>query len=467
MFHQSTYRTRRAKLLAQLKDRNVETGFIVLLANGESPRNYPDNCYEFRQDSTWLYFIGLREPGMAALINIAGGETTLFGTELTVHDMVWTGPRPSLEELAALGGISQTASIDKLAEHIGQAARYGRIHYLKPYRVDTAQSFSRFLGMPLEQVGIGASLELTKAVIALREVKEDEEIGELDAASAVSAEMHQAVLSSLHPGWRAWEAASLARYVAESRGFSLSFPSIATTHGEILHNHDYGAVCEDGQLFLLDAGAESENGYAGDLTTTFPVGRQFTARQKEIYTILLAMMEASIKKTGPGVRFLDVHLAAAQALAQGLVDLGLYEGEPDEIVALGAHALLFPHGVGHMIGLDVHDMENLGEDLVGYDGQPRSSQFGLRSLRLAKTLKPGMAHTIEPGIYFIPGLFELWRSEKKFKHLIRYDRLAAWIGAGGMRIEEDWLVTDTGARRLGPLLDKGIGAIEAQRRVMH
>lgn len=466
MFNQSTYRNRRAKLLAQLKDWNVETGFILLLANGESPRNYLDNCYDYRQDSTWLYFIGLREPGMAALINIADGVSTLFGTELTVHDMIWTGSRLSLEELAALSGITQTDRIDRLAEYTGQAARYGKIHYLKPYRADTAQSFSRLLGMPLEQIGTRSSLELTKAVIKLREVKEAGEIEELEAASAVSVEMHKAVLLSLHPGWRAWEAASLARHIAESRGFSLSFPSIATTHGEILHNHDYGAICEDGQLFLLDAGAESENGYAGDLTTTFPVGRQFTAQQKEIYSILLAMMEAAIQTTGPGVRFLDVHRAAARVLAKGLVDLGLYHGSPDEIVELGAHALLFPHGVGHMIGLDVHDMESLGEDLVGYDGQPRSSQFGLRSLRLAKTLKPGMTHTIEPGIYFIPGLFELWRSEKKFEHLIHYNRLADWMGVGGMRIEEDWLVTDTGARRLGPYLDKSIGAIEAQRRVV-
>ncbi|MCE1207155.1 MAG: M24 family metallopeptidase, partial [Spirochaetia bacterium] len=355
---------------------------------------------------------------------------TLFGTELTVHDMIWTGPRPSLGDLAELSGIARTASFSMLAEHLGQAAKYGRIHYLKPYRADTAENFSRLLGMPLEQVGAWASLELTKAVIAVREIKAEEEIAELDA------------------------------------GFSLSFSSIATPRGEILHNHDYGAVCEEGQLFLLDAGAESESGYAGDLTTTFPVGQHFTSRQKEIYTILRAMMEAAIQKTGPGVRFLDVHLASARVLAQGLVDLGLYVGSPDEIVALGAHALLFPHGVGHMIGLDVHDMEGLGEDLVGYDDRPRSEQFGLRSLRLAKILKPGMTHTIEPGIYFIPGLFELWRSEKKFEHMIRYDRLADWMDTGGMRIEEDWLIMNAGARRLGPLLDKSIEAIEAKRRVM-
>lgn len=466
MFPHRIYRSRRAKLLDELKKRRVESGFILLLANGESPRNYPDNCYEFRQDSAWLYFIGLKEPGMAALINIADGSATLFGTELTVHDMIWTGPRPSLGDLAELSGIARTASFSMLAEHLGQAAKYGRIHYLKPYRADTAENFSRLLGMPLEQVGAWASLELTKAVIAVREIKAEEEIAELDAASAVSVEMHQAVLTNLHPGWRAWEAASLARHVAESRGFSLSFSSIATPRGEILHNHDYGAVCEEGQLFLLDAGAESESGYAGDLTTTFPVGQHFTSRQKEIYTILRAMMEAAIQKTGPGVRFLDVHLASARVLAQGLVDLGLYVGSPDEIVALGAHALLFPHGVGHMIGLDVHDMEGLGEDLVGYDDRPRSEQFGLRSLRLAKILKPGMTHTIEPGIYFIPGLFELWRSEKKFEHMIRYDRLADWMDTGGMRIEEDWLIMNAGARRLGPLLDKSIEAIEAKRRVM-
>lgn len=436
-----------------------------MLANVESPRNYPDNCYDFRQDSTWLYLIGLKEPDMAALLDIDNGEVTLFGSGLSVHDMIWTGPRPSIEDMAAESSISKTASLDSLASHVNRAARHGKLYYLKPYRTETAIQLSKLLDIPLDHVESRASLELTKAIIAVREIKSHEEIGEMDAAASVSAEMHQAVLSSLRPGWRAWEAASLARHVAESRGFSLSFPSIATPYGEILHNHDYAAVCDARQLFILDAGAESPNGYAGDLTTTFPVGPQFTARQKDLYTILLSMMEAAVKKTGPGVRFLEVHQAAARALAKGLVDLGLYEGEPDEIVALGAHALLFPHGIGHMIGLDVHDMEGLGEDLVGYDNQPRSSQFGLRSLRLAKELKPGMTHTIEPGIYCIPGLFELWKGEKKFSHIIQYDRLSDWMGVGGMRIEEDWLVMENGARRLGAYLDKGIENIEAQRKV--
>jgi len=243
----------------------------------------------------------------------------------------------------------------------------------------------------------------------------------------------------------------------------LSFATIATVHGEILHNHGRGSICGREDSFLLDAGAGTPLGYAGDLTTTFPVGPRFDSRKSELYAILLSMFAAAVAGLGPGKPFLEVHLKAAGALASGLKDLGIMKGSTEDAVASGAHALFFPHGLGHMIGLDVHDMEGLGEDAVGYGGLPRSAQFGLGSLRLAKTLKPGMIHSVEPGIYFIPRLIDRWEAEARFGEFIDYGKLAAWRGCGGMRTEEDWLILPRGARRLGPILDKSEAALEAAR----
>jgi Xaa-Pro aminopeptidase len=276
--------------------------------------------------------------------------------------------------------------------------------------------------------------------------------------------MHMSLLRQLRPGWTESEAAALVQYTAAKRGCSLSFSTIATVRGEVLHNHSRNSVCRERDLFLLDAGAEVPSGYAGDLTTTFPVGGKFPPRKAELYRLLLEVFAGAVDRLGPGVPFLDVHLGASLILARGLTDLGILRRNPEDAVDSGAQTLFFPHGIGHMIGLDVHDMEGLGEDNVGYDDTKRSSQFGLRSLRLAKTLLPGMVHSVEPGIYFIPGLIDQWRAEGICKEFIDYEELKKWRDCGGMRIEEDWLVTREGSRRIGPFIDKSITAIEEARR---
>jgi len=462
MFESIVYDNRRRGLAASLRERGAK-GYVFLAAHGESPMNYPDNCYPFRQDSNWLYFMGLSEPDMAAFIDIADGSAVLFGEETSLDDMIWTGPRPVLGELAALSGIARVLPLSRVGSLLSHASGPAILH--PPFcREETTRRAAALLGIPVETLRKNVSAELVAAVIALREIKEEREVAELERAVAATVVMHETLLGQLRPGWTEAEAAALVHYTALRQGCSLSFPTIATLRGEVLHNHGRRAVCGEGDCFLLDAGAEAPSGYAGDLTTSFPVGGRFPARKAELYRLLLKVFAGTVESLGPGMSFLDVHARACLILAGGLKDLGIMKGDPGEAVGAGAHALFFPHGIGHMIGLDVHDMEGLGEDNVGYSDTRRSSQFGLRSLRLAKSLLPGMVHSVEPGIYFIPGLIDKWRSEGICDAFIDYGELEKWRDCGGMRIEEDWLVTDDGSRRLGPALDKSIEAIEEARR---
>jgi Xaa-Pro aminopeptidase len=305
------------------------------------------------------------------------------------------------------------------------------------------------LGIPPQKMSAEASVDLIRAVVDMRSIKSPEEIAEIEKAVDISVDMHIAGMAMARPGLRESDIAAEVERIALASGNGPSFPVIATIHGEILHNHFHGNTLKSGDLFLLDAGAETTMGYAGDLSSTFPVDTKFSARQKTIYDIALNSYQAAVNTIAPGVTNLEVHLNAARAIAAGMKDIGLMKGDTEEAVAAGAHAMFFPCGTGHMMGLDVHDMEDLGEEYVGYDGKPKSTEFGLKSLRLARVLEPGFVLTVEPGIYFIPQLMDLWRSQNKFTEFLNYEEMNKWRDFGGVRNEEDYLVTNTGKRRLG------------------
>lgn len=460
MFDASVYRGRREALRAGLAARGEASGTALFLGNRESPMNYEANAYRFRQDSSFLYFFGIPHPDLAATIDLATGEATVFGDDVSVEDIVWTGEVPAIAALAAAAGVSAAAPRRALA---GEVKAASRVLYLPPYRAEQRVELAELLGIPIGAVDSKASVALIRSAVALREIKAPEEIAELDRAVGISASMHRAAVEAVRPGMREADIAALVAAEAIRGGGDLAFPTIATTRGAVLHNHDHSRLLEEGGLFLLDAGAETAKGYAGDLSTTIPISPRFSPRQRDIYEIVLAAQRAAIALLGPGKPFREAHFGAARTIVEGLGALGLMRGDPAAAVRQGAHALFFPCGVGHMMGLDVHDMENYGEVWVSYDGEPKSDQFGLSSLRLAKPLKAGMVHTVEPGIYFIPELIGRWRAERLHEEFIHYEALDAWLDFGGMRNEEDWLVTETGARRLGPVFDKSAAAIEAAR----
>ncbi len=460
MIDANTYTKRREALRARLATLGIDAGAALFPGNREAPRNYVANPYSFRQDSTFLYFFGMKRPDLAATIDLASGAATVYGNDADIDDIVWTGPLPSIADDAALAGVRSTKPRAALASDLSKAAR---ILYLPPYRADTLAELAELTGKDAGTAKAGASVELIKAVVAIREIKDDDEIAELERAATITVKMHRAALAEARPGMTESEVAAIVAREALAGGGDLSFPVIATTKGATLHNHDRSKTLREGGLFLLDCGAETANGYAGDLTTTFPVGKRFDARQREIYDIVLAACGAACDAAKPGRPHLDAHLAASKAIASGLSALGIMRGNVDEAVATGAHALFFPHGVGHQIGLDVHDMEALGESHAGWDGAARPTQFGLSALRLGKILKPGMVHSVEPGIYFIPELIARWKSERKLETFIDYAKIDAYASVGGVRNEYDRLVTKDGGRLLGPSFDKTAAAIESAR----
>ncbi len=464
MFKPDVYKARRAGLLANLRSQGKAGAYALFPGNREAPINYADNCSRFRQDSSFLYFFGIAEPGLWATIELASGRAVLYADELSEDTLVWTGPRPSPADWVALAGMDAAYPCARLAEDLRScAARKAPLLYLPPYRADTRIELAELLGLPVGGVDSGASLALIKAVIALREIKSPLELQEIGRAVDISIAMHKAVIAAARPGMGEAALMAVATEKALAGGGYTSFQPIATTRGAVLHNHAYDARLEEKGLFLLDAGAETPEGYAGDLTSTFPISAAFDQRQAAIYALVLKAGDAAVAALKPGRPYLDAHVAAARAIAFGLRDLGLMRGDMDEAVAAGAHALFFPHGIGHQMGLDVHDMEALGEDHVGYGSTPRSGQFGLKSLRMAKELRPGMVLTVEPGIYFIKGLIESWSAQGKFRGFIAYPELERWLDMGGYRNEEDWAVTESGASRLGGEFDKSAAAMEALR----
>ncbi len=441
-----------------------EGGLLLFPGNAESPMNYADNCYPFRQDSSFLYYFGLDQPELAALIDVDAETATVFGDELTIDHIVWMGDLPTIAERAERVGVADTRPLADLAAVVGDARQAGRdVHYLPPYRAEATLWLAELMGIESAAVADGVSLDLVRAVVDQRVIKSDEEIAEIDRAVEVSVAMHEAAIRMARPGMTEAQVAAEVARIAEASGGRTSFPIIATIHGEILHNHIHTNTLSDGDLFLLDAGAETPLGYAGDLSSTFPVSERFSDRQRIIYDLQLAAQVAAVETLAPGVPFREAHFTSARVIFDGLKDLGVMKGNTEDALEAGAHAMVFPCGVGHMMGLDVHDMENLGEVWVGYDGEPKSTQFGLKSLRLARELKPGFVVTVEPGIYFIPQLMDLWRSEGTCAEFIDFDELDRWRDFGGVRNEEDFLITADGARRLGPHKPQTIEEIESLR----
>ncbi len=457
MFPTEVYINRRKKLREKFNK-----GILLFLGNQDVAFNYPANIYPFRQDSAFLYFFGLDQPGLAAIIDIETGDEIIFGDELTMDDIVWMGNLPTISERAAKVGITTTLPMSELHKKMVEALSKGRkIHYLPPYRGETIQQLSDLLQIPYNLVRGEASVELIKAVVALRSIKDKYEIAEIERMVDVAYEMHTTAMKMAKPGTIEQQIAGAIQGISLSHEGPVSFPVIVTINGQTLHNNYYGNTLQEGRMLVCDAGAESHLHYASDITRTTPVGGKFNQRQKEIYEIVLNANLAVIENIKPNDFYKNMHLLSAKVVAQGLKDLGLMKGDVDEAVAQGAHALFYPHGLGHMLGLDVHDMEGLGEDYVGYDDEvKRSDQFGLAFLRLARRLQPGFVLTVEPGIYFIPELIDMWRSENKFSQFINYDKVETYKDFGGIRIEDDVLVTDNGCRVLGKPIPKTVADVE-------
>jgi len=458
MFQAEVYIQRR-KVLCE----KIGSGLILFWGNDESPMNYQDNTYHFRQHSSFLYYFGIDFPSLAAVIDVDNQRQIIFGDDYTIDDIVWMGVQPTIAERAKLSGIEETQSMVKLYAILKEAqASRKEIHFLPPYRPENKIKLLRFLNIRPDQINVNASSDLVKAVISQREIKSEEEILEIEKAVDLSVDMHIAAMRLARPGMTEAQVAAKVYEVALAQDCNISFPIIATINGQTLHNHSHHNVLKKGDLFLLDAGAESQKHYAGDLSSTFPVSEKFTAIQKQIYLVSLKAHEAAVNAIAPGIRFKEVHFAACRSIALSMKELGLMKGDVDAAVAEGAHALFFPCGTGHMMGLDVHDMEDLGEVWVGYDGEPKSTQFGLKSLRFAKELRPGHVFTIEPGIYFIPQLIDLWKSEGKFNDFLNWNEIEKFRSFGGIRNEENFLVTEKGFKRLGKVKPKTIEEVESQ-----
>lgn len=459
MFNANTYINRRQRLQKQ-----ISTGLILFMGNEESPMNYLDNPFHFRQDSTFLYFFGLNYAGLAAVIDADEGTETIFGNDLTVDDIIWMGTQPTLAEKSRQVGVERNASSQELEEVLKKARESGRkIHFFPPYRSEHTLKLFHWLNIHPSQAAESASLKLIKAIVEQRNTKSDEEIAEIEKAVNITADMHITAMKMVKPGLTEAQVAAAVYEVALAAGGQLSFPIIATINGQTLHNHYHGNTIKSGDLFLLDAGAETELGYGGDLSSTIPADKKFNERQKEIYEIALKSHQAAVAALRPGIKFKDIHLLACKTIAAGLKEMGFMRGDVEEAVAQGAHALFFPCGTGHMMGLDIHDMENLGEQYVGYKDEEKSTLFGLKSLRLARELEPGFVFTIEPGIYFIPELIDLWKSEGRFADFINYDKVEAYKDFGGLRNEENFAITADGYRLLGKPVPKTIAEVEALR----
>lgn len=456
LFSPEIYKGRRSAFVEEL-----DNGLLLILANEESPMNYNGNTFRYRQDSNFLYFFGLSMPGIAGVIDVDNNKSILFGDDPSMEDIVWTGPQTPLATLAARIGADEVKSMKDLEDFLEGR----KVHYTPPYRMENIYELSLLLKKSIEEIKAGSSQEAVQAIVKLREVKSDEEIIQMEKAIAITAAMHTRVMATARPGMTEAALAGIAEGIAVANGGNLSYPVILSKDGQTLHNHGHYNELKEGDLVLGDFGAENEMFYAGDITRTFPAGKKFTEQQKAIYRIVLDAEEDCIKSLKPGVKYQDVHIEASRIIARGLINLGIMKGDPAEAVEKGAHALFFPHGLGHMIGLDVHDMEDLGEDSVGYDEETkRSDQFGLGYLRLGKTLQPGFVLTVEPGIYFIPELIDQWEEEKRHAEFINFEELKNWRSFGGIRIEDNVLITPNGSRILGPAIPKGIDEVESLKK---
>ncbi|MDX9907071.1 MAG: aminopeptidase P family protein [Bacteroidales bacterium] len=457
MFSSNVYIARRNRLRSL-----VSSGIILFPGNPEAAMNYAANTYHYRQDSNFLYYFGLDHDGFAGVIDVDNNKDIIFGNDIDMDDIIWMGFQPSVKEQAARAGVEHTEPMTGLETFIKDALAKGRkVHIVKPYRGKVLIWLESLLGVHHSQVKDFVSEELIRAIVTMRSVKEDIEIREIERAVDVAYIMHTTGMKMAKPGVVEQEIAGVIEGIALSHGGPVSFPVILSIDGQTLHNHYHGNILKEGRMMVIDAGCESALHYASDITRTVPVGGQFNQRQKEIYEIVLKANMETIKATRPGIYYKEMHLLAAKTIATGLKELGLMKGDVDEAVSQGAHALFFPHGLGHMLGLDVHDMEGLGENFVGYDSTiARSSQFGLAFLRFGRKLEPGFVLTNEPGCYFIPALIDQWRAEGRFTEFINYDKVETYKDFGGIRIEDDVLVTADGNRVLGKPIPKTVDEVE-------
>ena len=459
LFSSKTYIERRRVLKESL-----QTGLVLLIGHEESPMNFKDNPYRFRQDSTFLYYFGISNASLVGVIDIDQDKDIIFGNENSIDDIVFMGAMPTLKERAGLCGITDTRAYSQLNNYIKKAINQKQqIHVIPLYRAESKIKLMELTGVMPKYAEKSVSIDLVNAIIKQREFKTEEEIGQIEQAVNVTVDMHVAAMTIARPGKTEAEVAAEVNRVALAANGNISFPTIATVNGQILHNHSHQNSIKEGDLFLLDAGYENEMCYAGDLSSTFPISKTFTSKQKDIYNISLEAHKASINALGVGIPFRNAHIAAAKVITEGMKNLGVLKGNTDDIVETGAYAMFFQCGVGHMMGLDIHDMENYGETHVGYEGKPKSTMFGYKSLRLSKPLYPGHVFTIEPGIYFIPELIDLWEGEGKFKEYINYNKLQSYRNFGGVRNEENLVMKTDGAKILGKKKPITVEEVEAIR----
>lgn len=458
MFKSEVYIKRREELHKKLK-----SGLALFIGNVESAMNYPANAYHFRQDSDFLYFFGLDIPGLVGLMDFDSGKDRIFGNDFDMDDIIWMGPQPSVKELSLKCGVTESFPMSKLEDTIKDAiAKKRKVHFLPPYRGESKMTLGSLLKENPCQMKTLASVDLIKAVVSMRSIKEKIEVDEIEKAGAVAYEMHITAMKMCKPGVREQDIFGAIEGIALSKGAGTSFPIILSVNGQTLHNHAHGNVLKIGKMMVTDAGAESLLHYASDITRTTPVGGKFSTQQKEIYEIVLKANTEAINATKPGLSNRDLHFMACKIIATEMKNLGLMKGDVDAAVAAGAHALFMPHGLGHMMGLDVHDMESLGENYIGYsDEVKRSDQFGTAFLRFALPYKPGHVFTVEPGCYFIPELIAKWKSEGINKEFINFNKILPYMSVGGIRIEDNVLITEKGHRVLGKPIPKTVKEVES------
>ncbi|MBD3224456.1 MAG: M24 family metallopeptidase [Caldithrix sp.] len=457
MFSPQTYKERRRVLKESMSD-----GIGLFWTNDESPMNYAANGYRYRQDSTFLYFFGLDQPGLTAIIDFNSGAEILFGDDPALDDIIWIGPQISLKQKAENIMITDVRPVNQLQSYLSEVIKDKRtIHFVPPYRHEHRYKLNKILDISAQETDKKASTEMVKAIVKQRSFKSKRELEEITKAHDITREMHVTAMQMAQPGLLESDIAGKIEGMALARGTGVSFPVIFTIHGETLHNHYHGNLLEEGRLIINDSGAETAMHYAADITRTFPVTGRFTPEQKDIYQIVLQSQLSAMEQLKPGVVFKDVHKHAARNIVDGLKNVGLMKGDSTDAVERGAHALFFPHGLGHMMGLDVHDMENYGEQYVGYDDETtRSEQFGLAALRFGKRVQENFVLTIEPGIYFIPTLIDLWQKDNKFSDYINYEKVTAFRNFGGVRIEDDVVINDSGCEVLGKPIPKTVQEIE-------
>ena len=458
MFTPETYTSRRNAL-----HNEVKTGIILFPGNAEASFNYPANTYAFRQDSNFSYFFGLDHPDLSGIIDLDNGIDYIFGNDIDIEDIIWMGPQLSLKEIAEKAGIKNTAPSSQLAEFLTNAIRkHRKIHIAPPYRGETILLLSHLLGINPMRLKDYISLELIHGIVKLRSIKSEAEIAEIEKAVDVAYLMFTAGMKMARAGIKEQEIVGRMEGIAIAHGRPVSFPIILSINGQILHNHHHENFLEEGRMLVMDGGTETPLLYSSDITRTVPVGGKFNQRQKDIYEIVLKANMDAIAATKPGTFYRDCHRVACETIATGLKDLGLMRGDVKEAVEAGAHAMFFPHGLGHMLGMDVHDMEGLGQIYVGYDDEIQpSNQFGTAYLRMGRRLQQGFVITNEPGIYFIPELIDLWKKENKYSEFINYQKVEEYRNFGGIRIEDDILVTSGGCRVLGKPIPKTVAEVEA------